>query len=209
MNSTKILSVKQWAKHTLVWLACVALWWLDSQNGQGGEMMCWIPALVGGLISLGGSIASAAIGSKGAKQQAEAYDQAWANYEKWYEGQMNTSILDRADTLSMLRRLRENQEENARKFLNNAIKGGATEESKVAYAQKANEAYADAISQISAYGQQQKDRLSQQYAAAQLDNAYRRADAVAGGAQTSVNALMQGAGIIGDIVGGMDWGKKK
>lgn len=172
----------------------------------GESSQAWVPGLIGGLISLGSSIAGAAIGNKAAKQQAQAYDDAWANYEDWYEGQMNTSILDRADTLSMLKRYRDWQEENAKKYQTNAIKGGASEEAKIAYAQQANKGYADAISRIAAMGQQYKDRLSQGFMQQKLGYQQKRADMAAAGTQAVASGIANAGGVMGDLIGGMNWG---
>lgn len=175
----------------------------------GGSTQAWVAPLIGGLISLGGSIAGAAMGNAAAKKQASAYDQAWGEYEDWYEGQMNANILDRADTLSLLKRYRDWQEEDAKKYQTNAIKGGASEEAKVAYAQKANKGYADAISRIAAMGQQYKDRLSQGFMQQQLGFKQKRAELAAEGAQTVANGIANAGGAIGDLVGGMNWGGGK
>ena len=189
-------------------LTAVASFWGDGIETEGA-LQSWVGALVGGLVSLGSSIAGAVMGNKTAKQQAEAYDQAWNNYEDWYEGQMNTNILDRADTLSMLKRYRDWQEENAKKYQTNAIKGGASEEAKIAYAQQANKGYADAISRIAAMGQQYKDRLSQGFMQTKLNFQTKQAETAASGAQAVASGIANAGGALGDLVGGIDWGGKK
>ena len=176
----------------------------DTQVLQG-----WVAPLIGGLISLGTSIAGAALGNKAAKDKASAYDQAWGDYEDWYRGEMNTSILDRADTLSMLKRYRDWQEENAKKYHTSAIKGGASEEAKIAYAQEANKGYADAIARIAAMGQQYKDRLSQKFMRSKLDFQTKRADMAAEGAQAVASGIANAGGTMGSLIGGMDWGGGK
>jgi len=146
-------------------LAAVVSFIGESSSLEGSvQAIAWLAPVIGGLISLGNSIAGAAMGNKASKEQAQAYDDAWANYEDWYEGQMNTNILDRADTLSMLKRYRDWQEENAKKYQTNAIKGGASEEAKIAYAQEANKGYADAISRIAAMGPVQRPLVARFYA---------------------------------------------
>ena len=169
----------------------------------------FIMSLIGGLFSLGSSIAGGIMGNKAAKQQAAAYDAAWADYNQWYQGQMNANILDRADTQAMLKRYREWQEENAKKYQTNAIKGGASEEAKIAYAQEANKGYADAISQIAAQGQKYKDQLSQQYASQKLNFDINRANMGAQGAQNVANTIAGAGSTIGSIIGSIDWGGVK
>lgn len=189
-------------------LAAVVSFIGEPQGFEESSQAVW-PLIIGDLISLGSSIAGAAMGNKAAKEQSQAYDDAWANYEDWYEGQMNTSILDRADTLSMLKRYRDWQEENAKKYQTNAIKGGASEEAKIAYAQEANKGYADAISRIAAMGQQYKDRLSQNYATNRFNFQTKRADMAAAGAQAVASGIANAGGTLGSLIGGMNWGGAK
>ena len=188
-------------------LAAVVSFIGEPQGFEESSQAVW-PLIVGGLISLGSSIAGAAMGNKATKEQSQAYDDAWADYEDWYDGQMNTSILDRADTLSMLKRYRDWQEENAKKYQTNAIKGGASEEAKIAYAQEANKGYADAISRIAAMGQQYKDRLSQGFMQQKLGYLQKRADMAAAGAQAVASGIANAGGTLGSLIGGMDWGGK-
>ena len=189
-------------------LAAVASFFGDNVHIEGA-LHSFVAPLIGGLISLGGSIAGAAIGNSAAKKQASAYDEAWGSYEDWYKGQMNANILDRADTLSVLKRYRDWQEENAKKYQTNAIKGGASEEAKIAYAQQANKGYADAISRIAAMGQQYKDNLSQNFMQSRLNYQTNRANMVAQGAQAVASGIAGGAAAAGDIVAGIDWGGAK
>ena len=182
---------------------------IGEPQGFAESSQAWIGSLIGGLVSIGSSIAGAAMGNKAAKEQAQAYDQAWGNYEDWYEGQMGTNILDRADSLSMLKRYRDWQEENAKKYQTNAIKGGASEEAKVAYAQQANKGYADAISRIAAMGQQYKDRLSQGFMQQKLGYQQKRADMAAAGTQAVASGIANAGGTLGSLIGGMDWGGAK
>jgi len=191
-------------------LAAVVSFIGESSSLEGSvQAIAWLAPVIGGLISLGNSIAGAAMGNKASKEQAQAYDDAWANYEDWYEGQMNTNILDRADTLSMLKRYRDWQEENAKKYQTNAIKGGASEEAKIAYAQEANKGYADAISRIAAMGQQYKDRLSQGFMQQKLGYQQKRADMAAAGTQAVASGIANAGGTLGSLIGGMNWGGGK
>ena len=192
----------------IVFALAAVVSFIGEPQGFEESSQAWIGSLIGGLVSIGGSIAGAEMGNKAAKQQAQAYDEAWGNYEDWYEGQMNTSILDRADTLSMLKRYRDWQEETAKKYQTNAIKGGASEEAKIAYAQEANKGYADAISRIAAMGQQYKDRLSQGFMQQKLGYQQKRADMAAAGTQAVASGIANAGGTLGSLIGGMNWGGK-
>ena len=171
-----------------------------------GSTQAWIGALIGAAVSIGSSLIASSQANKAAKQQQAANAQAWSEYQKWYEDQIGTNILDKADTLSMLKRYRDWQEENAKKFQNSAIKGGASEEAKVAYAQQANKGYADAISRIAGMAQQYKDRLSQSFAQNKFNFQLGQAEAAAQGSQAAANAISGAGSSIADLVGGIDWG---
>ena len=203
--------MKRIDRSTISVVIVLALTAVASFIGEGccfeGSTQAWVAPLIGGLISLGSSIAGAAMGNAAAKKQSSAYDQAWGEYEDWYEGQINANILDRADTLSMLKRYRDWQEEDTKKYQTNAIKGGASEEAKIAYAQEANKGYADAVSRIAAMGQQYKDRLSQGFMQQKLGYMQKRADMAAAGAQAVASGIANAGSTLGSLIGGMDWGK--
>ena len=140
------------------------------------------------------------------KRQQQALDEADAELKLWRDGELYSNILDRADSLSMVRRQREIMDEQNRKNQLSNIKGGASDETKIAQATAANKGLADTISQIAGYGQQRKDQVESSYRNAMYNSKLKRADLAASGAQATANAISGAAGVIGNIVGGIDWG---
>lgn len=173
------------------------------------QSLGWLMPLISGLFSLGGGIASGVM----ANNQAEKAQEEQAKKEKmltdWYNSEMNTNILDRADTLSMLKQYRDTMDEQAKKYQTNAIKGGASEEAKVAYAQAQNKGYADAISKIAAQGQQRKDQVTDAYMQGMSGIYDSKANAYLQSGQQMANAISGAANGIGSAVSGIEWGKNK
>ena len=69
--------------------------------------------------------------------------------------------------------------------------------------------HADAISRIAAMGQQYKDRLSQNYATNRFNFQTKRADMATDGAQAVASGIANAGGVVGDLIGGIDWGGGK
>lgn len=168
----------------------------------------WIGALVGAINGLGG-LAGSYFGNKQAQRQADILDKAQSNLEDWRNGVINTNTLDRADSMSMVKAYRDILNEQNRKFNTGAIKGGLTDEAKVAQATATNKGLSDAISRIAGYGQQQKDRVEQVYQNQLHNYNLKRAEMAGAGAEATSSAISEATGVIGDIIGSIDWGKKK
>lgn len=200
---------KSTASVAIVLALAAVISFIGEPQGFAESSQAWISGLIGGLISAAGSAVGAAIGNRKAKQQAQANEKAWNEYEDWYQNEMDRNILDGADALSMLSYYRDWQNENAKKHQLGAIKGGASEEAKIAYAQQANKGYADIISRIAGMGQQHKDRLTQNFARTKLDFQTKQADMAGAGAQAVASGVANAAGALGSMIGGMNWGGVK
>lgn len=178
-------------------------------QGDTPVLQGWIGAAIGAAASIASGIASAVTANKQAKRaQAEA-DKSEALLQDWYDSQMGTNILDRADTLSMLKMYRDTMDEENRKFQTNAIKGGASEEAKVAYAQKQNKGYADAISRIAAQGQLRKDQVTDAYMQGMRGIHDNRANAFMQSGQTMANAISKIGSGLTSALGSVKWGQGK
>lgn len=167
----------------------------------------WIGAALGAITSIGSGVASAITANQQAKRAKAEADKSEALLQDWYDSQMGTNILDRADTLSMLKMYRDTMDEQNRKFQTNAIKGGASEEAKVAYAQKQNKGYADAISRIAAQGQQRKDQVTDAYMQGMRGIHDNRANAFMQSGQTMANAISKIGSGLTSALGSVKWGQ--
>lgn len=120
--------------------------------------------------TIAGAVAGAAgslFGSLGkneaiAKQQKQINSMRQAN-KNWYDRRYNEDPTQRLAAQRMITKL-----EDYTRRSNNAAEGrriltGGTEESVSAEKERNNQMMADAVSQIAAYGDAQKDRIEQQY----------------------------------------------
>lgn len=178
-------------------------------QGEIPVLQGWIGAALGAITSIGSGIASAITANQQAKKAKAEADKSEALLQDWYDSQMNTNILDRADTLSMLKMYRDTMDEQNRKFQTNAIKGGASEEAKIAYAQKQNKGYADAISRIAAQGQQRKDAVTDAYMQGMRGIHDNRANAFMQSGQTMANAISKIGSGLSSALGTAKWGQGK
>ena len=118
------------------------------------------------IMSIGSGLASvygAIKGNQNRKEAEKLYDKQFQELEDWRNAEQATDYLQRADSQDILRQVAEQNEEFLKGMSNDAIRSGATAESKVAAAQKANENYARVASSLAAQGQQHKDNVEQMY----------------------------------------------
>lgn len=119
--------------------------------------------MLGALIGAGLNVAASAIGSAIAnkrKREAEQKYQAGINEQiDELNSEINSNFLDRADARNALRKVTDANTETLRQLNTDAIRGGATDEAKVAMASKLNKQTADVVGDLAAIGEQRKDAL--------------------------------------------------
>lgn len=167
------------------------------------SLQSWIGLAIGAATSIAGGAIGASQANKQAKKAEQALAAGQAQLDSWYNNIMNTNILDRADTQAMLKAYRDAQEEQAKKYQTNAIKGGASEEAKIAYAQAQNKGYADAISKIAAQGQAVKDQAAQTYMQGKMNYYNQLADRYMNAGQATSNAFSSAFNSLGSIFSGL------
>lgn len=121
-----------------------------------------IPIIAAALTAVGGATGTILANKRQAKIEGNI-DKQERRLDAWRDSQMSTSYLDRADSREMLRRVAQHNEEQMKALNTNAIKGGASEEAKVAAAVNLGRNYADAIGSIAAAGQRHRDAVQNQY----------------------------------------------
>lgn len=109
------------------------------------------------------SIYGAIQGNINRRKAEELIDKQYAEAQAYRDREMAQDYLQRADSQALLRQVDRNNKEYLDAMSNDAIRSGATSESKVAMAQRANEAYADVASSLAAQGQQRKDAIDAQW----------------------------------------------
>lgn len=122
--------------------------------------------MVGAIVGAGLSIVASAIGSAVAnarrRRAEEEYREYVAKEVDKIDEELETNYLDRADAQNALRKVTNSNEEALRQLNTDAIRGGATDEAKVAMASKLTQGTANVVGDLAAVGEQHKDRLREQ-----------------------------------------------
>lgn len=122
--------------------------------------------MLGALIGAGLSVAASAIGSAIANKRKrgaeEKYKEGINDHISELNNEINSNYLDRADARNVLRKVTDANTEAMRQLNTDAIRGGATDEAKVAMASELNKQTADVVGDLAAIGEQRKDRLEAQ-----------------------------------------------
>lgn len=209
MKKQNFITEKQWSAVVFVAI-CTISYLIDAIlpqpfGGEGYVHQAWIGTAISAAAGLAGNLLAA----QQKKKAATALDEAQQNLTDWRNGIVGTNVLDRADSMSMLKAYRDILDEQNKKNNTGAIKGGLTDEAQVAQAIAANKGLSDAVSRIAGYGQQQKDRVEQQYQQHLYNYNTNRAADLASGAQATANTIAQAGGSLGSIISGINWGKKE
>jgi hypothetical protein len=165
--------------------------------------------MLGALIGAGLNTAASAIGSAIAnkrKREAEQKYQAGINEQiDELNNEINGNFLDRADARNALRKVTDANTETLRQLNTDAIRGGATDEAKVAMASKLNKQTADVVGDLAAIGEQRKDALRGQKRNLKLGLLQHQ---YAQDADTSgIDTIVQGVGAAANAIGSA-WGTK-
>jgi hypothetical protein len=130
----------------------------------------WATILGQGLNVVANAIGTAVANKRIADARAQ-YDAEYNAQQQALENEINSNYLDRADSRAALRAVTDSNTEAMRQLNTNAIRGGASDEAKVAAASQLNKRTADVVSDIAAMGEQYKDSLKQQKRALSLSKA--------------------------------------
>lgn len=130
--------------------------------------------MLGALIGAGISVASNAIGSAIANRRKrkaeEEYQKAMGQQMAQLDNEINSNYLDSAEAQNALHKQTNANKETLRQLNTSAIRGGATDEAKVAMASKLNQSTADLVGDLAVVGEQKKDLLRQQKRELELAN---------------------------------------
>lgn len=130
--------------------------------------------MLGALIGAGISVASNAIGSaianKRKRKAEEQYQAAIGQQMEKLDNEMDANYLDSMEAQNALRKQTNANAEALRQLNTSAIRGGATDEAKVAMASKLNQSTADLVGDLAVVGEQKRDLLRQQKRELELAN---------------------------------------
>lgn len=122
--------------------------------------------MIGAILGIA-SLAASAYGMAKSAQANKAIDKQIAGQESeldtWYNKEYNQSYLDSAEAKSAITILRNQIREQMKKVDQNNAITGASNERRVATADKLNQGYQDAVSRIAGYGTRYKDSVRRQY----------------------------------------------
>lgn len=197
-------------EHKVLLLGLVAVL-LDQVFGFSPEVLsdtqpttAWIGMAIGAATQLASGIAGTIQANKQQQKIDEAIDAQERRLDAWRDSQMNTNYLDRADSREMLRRVAQHNDEQMKALSTNAVKGGASEEAKVAAAGNLTRNYADAIGSIAAAGQRHRDNVQNQYLSGISDIEGQRLKQLMD--NDSAAQLSKGISGMGNVLSEFDWG---
>lgn len=114
--------------------------------------------VIAGISALGQGIASI-FGNRKKKKALRRLNQQYDAMIADTDDRINADFLDRADSKNAIRKVEESNKEALRQLNTDAIRRGATDEAKVAMANKLSQRTADVVGELSSIGEQYKDRL--------------------------------------------------
>lgn len=118
-----------------------------------------IGAIIAAAISAVATGIGSAVANKRKREAEEKYAQQQAEMIGDIDKELNSNYLDRADSRNAIRKVTDANTEAMRQLNTDAIRGGATDEAKVAMASQLNKRTADVVGDIAAIGEQHKDSL--------------------------------------------------
>lgn len=164
--------------------------------------------MLGTIIGSGINLVANGIGSwlanKRAKEAQAIQDAAYEKQRQELTDELNSNYLDRADSQNAIRKVTDANEEAMRQLNTDAIRGGATDEAKVAMASKMNKNIAGVVGDLAAIGEQRKDMLRQERRNLDANYANLKANRLAD--TSGINTLLTGIGTAAQSLGSA-WSK--
>lgn len=169
--------------------------------------IAWLGPVIGAVTQAASGIGGTIMANKRQQEIDEAIEARKKKLDAWRDSQLSTNYLDRADSREMLRRVAQHNEEQMKALNTNAIKGGASEEAKVAAATQLGRNYADAIGSIASAGQRHRDMVQNQYWQGLQDIENLRLQQLMDNG--AAEALSSGLSSIGNAIAGIDFSSFK
>lgn len=119
-------------------------------------------AIIGAGINIAASTIGSAIANKRKREAEEAYRKGIESEIAEIDKEIEANYLDGATARNAIRRVTDANTEALRQLNTDAIRGGATDEAKVAMASKLNKGTASLVGDLAAIGEQRKDALKAQ-----------------------------------------------
>ena len=158
-----------------------------------------IGSILGAAISAVANGIGSAVANKRKREAEEKYAQQQNEMIDDISREINSNYLDRADSRNAIRKLTDANTEAMRQLNTNAIRGGATDEAKVAMASQLNQRTADVVGDIAAIGEQHKDSLRRDRRSLLANKALHEYQA--GSDVSGINTLLAGVGSAAQAIG--------
>lgn len=123
--------------------------------------MIW-GSIIGTALNVTANAVGSWLANKRKREAEEAYQQSVNKEIEEINEELGSNYLDRADAQDAIRKMTDANTEAMRQLNTEAIRGGATDEAKVAMASSLNKNTANVVSSLAAAGEQHKDKLKEQ-----------------------------------------------
>lgn len=123
--------------------------------------MIW-GSIIGTALNVTANAVGSWLANKRKREAEEAYQQSVNKEIEEINEELGSNYLDRADAQDAIRKMTDANTEAMRQLNTEAIRGGATDEAKVAMASSLNKNTANVVSSLAAVGEQHKDKLKAQ-----------------------------------------------
>lgn len=164
--------------------------------------------MLGTIIGTGINLVANGIGSwlanKRMKQAQAEQDKYFDKVQGEIDAEIGTNYLDRADARNAIRKVTDSNTEALRQLNTQAIRGGATDEAKVAMASQLNKRTADVVGDLAAIGEQRKDAIRAEKRQLQAQNAQIKYNRLAD--TSGIDAMLQSIGTAASNLGSA-WSK--
>jgi len=125
--------------------------------------MSLIAAAISAAVAIGSAIYNSVQANKARKAQNKIIASETADNKAWYNSNAYSDYTQRADSQNLMKNLRENLKRSNKANANMAVVTGATPEARALQQEQANKVIADTYGNLGAYGQQWKDKVTDQY----------------------------------------------
>lgn len=161
-------------------------------------------AIIGAVASLATNVIGSHIANKRKAEAEKAYRDSVNDQIDELNSQINSDYLDSAEARNAIRRVTDSNTESLRRLNTEAIRGGATDEAKVAMASKLTKNTADVVGDLAAIGERRKDALKNEKRRLQLGLAQHQysQDADTSGISNVVSSISSAANVLGNAIGG-------
>lgn len=161
-------------------------------------------AIIGAVASLATNVIGSHIANKRKAEAEKAYRDSVNDQIDELNSQINSDYLDSAEARNAIRKVTDSNTESLRRLNTEAIRGGATDEAKVAMASKLTKNTADVVGDLAAIGERRKDALKNEKRRLQLGLAQHQysQDADTSGMSNIVSSISSAANVLGNAIGG-------